>query len=377
LILFTKIKIMNFRLIKKLNIFFIFIVILLSLIGTAALYSAAGGSIDPWSKKHIIRFIISLIILIMVALVDIKLIFRYSYSVFILSLLLLFSVEIIGTFGKGAERWINIFGVSIQPSEIIKITIIVALAKFYHNLRFDRIGKISNLIIPFFIIFFPFLFILIQPDLGTSVTVILLGLVIMFAAGIKIWKFLLAGGILFASFPFLWNSIQPYQQKRILSFINPESDPLGQGYQLIQSKIALGSGSLFGKGFLEGTQSYLAYLPEKQTDFIFTIIGEEFGFMGVIFIIILFFLLILIGFYITIKSTHIFGKIISIGVIANIFIYVTLNTAMVSGLLPVVGIPLPLLSYGGTAMLSVMISFGLLLNIDLNYKEIKFQNNNA
>jgi Bacterial cell division membrane protein len=189
----------------------------------------------------------------------------------------------------------------------------------------------------------------------------------MFLAGVRIWKFVVAFSLVIISFPFLWNNIKPYQQKRILSFLNPESDPLGQGYQLIQSKIALGSGGLTGKGFLEGTQSYLAYLPEKQTDFIFTLIGEEFGFIGIIFIISLFVILLMISIYIGIKSSHIFGRILSIGIATNLFLYVVLNISMVSGLLPIVGIPLPLISYGGSAMMSIMISFGLLLNVDINY----------
>ncbi len=363
---------MNFSKIKNINILFIFIIILLSLIGMAALYSAAAGNFDLWAEKHIIRFAISLILLFLVALIDIKYVYKYSYILFFLTLLLLFSVEIFGIFGKGATRWIQIFGVSIQPSEIIKISIILALAKFYHNLRFDKIGDILNLFFPMIIIIVPFTLTVIQPDLGTSLSIFILGVGIMFIAGVKIWKFVLGLLIMVISYPFFWNSIKSYQQKRILSFLNPESDPMGQGYQLIQSKIALGSGSLIGKGFLEGTQSYLEYLPEKQTDFIFTLIGEEFGFIGTIFIVFLYSLLILIAFYISIKSIHVYGRILSLGVALNLFIYVVLNMAMVTGLMPVVGIPLPLLSYGGTAMLSVMISLGLLLNVDIhyNYKKI-------
>jgi len=273
-----------------------------------------------------------------------------------------------GTFGKGAERWIKIFDISIQPSELIKVAIIVSLARYFHNLRFEFIGKIYNVLIPIFFILVPFVLVLIQPDLGTSISIFLLGAMILFVSGIKIWKFVLGAVFFLGSFPFLWNLIQPYQQKRILSFLNPELDPLGQGYQLIQSKIALGSGGLTGKGFLEGTQSYLEYLPEKQTDFIFTLIGEEFGFFGTIFTLILFGILITICFYISIKSYHVFGRIISLGVACNIFIYVVLNMAMVTGLMPVVGIPLPLISYGGTAMLSIMVSFGLLLNVGINYE---------
>ena len=352
--------------ILDINFFFIFITSLLCLIGAAALYSAGEGNLKPWAINHLIRFIIFLFLIIFITLIDLKHIYKYSYSIFMLSLILLCSVQIIGTFGKGAERWINIFGLSLQPSEIIKVTIILALAKYYNDLRFDRIGKIYNLFIPFLVIFVPFIFIIVQPDLGTSLTIMFLGISIMFIAGVRIWKFVLGFLALLISLPFLWSYIKPYQQRRVLSFLNPESDPLNQGYQLIQSKIALGSGAFSGKGFLKGTQSYLDYLPEKQTDFIFTLIGEEFGFIGTIFIILLFLILILIAFYIHIKSTHIFGKIISLGVAINLFISVVTNIGMVSGLMPIVGTPLPLISYGGTAFLSTMISFGLLLNVEIN-----------
>tara|TARA_Y100000590_G_scaffold291734_1_gene328482 strand:+ start:556 stop:1659 length:1104 start_codon:yes stop_codon:yes gene_type:complete len=357
---------MNLLKLKKINLLFIFIIIVLALIGTAGLYSAGDANFDLWARKHIFRFFIFLIIIFFICIIDIKIFYKYAYYLFFISLLLLVSVEIIGTLGKGAERWINIFGFSVQPSELIKINIILALAKFYNDLRFDRIGKIHNSFVPLLFIFIPATLVVLQPDLGTAVTIILLGIFIMFQSGVRIWKFFLAFTISIFSFPFFWQSIKPYQQKRILSFLNPESDPLGQGYQLIQSKIALGSGALQGKGFLAGTQSYLEYLPEKQTDFIFTLIGEEFGFIGISFILALFIILILIAYFISIKSSHIFGKILAIGVATNLFLYVVLNTAMVSGLLPVVGIPLPLISYGGTAMLSIMISFGLLLNVEIN-----------
>lgn len=357
--------------ILDLNFFFIFIIFLLTCIGFAALYSAADGSINPWAFKHIVRFSILFFLMIIISLININLIFKYAYIIFFISLILLFSVEIIGTFGKGAERWIKIFGVSIQPSELIKISIIISLAKYYHKIRYENIGYLRHLIFPSFIILIPFFLVVIQPDLGTSLSIFLLGIIIMFVAGVRLWKFFLGLVLSIISFPFLWNYIKPYQQKRILSFLNPESDPLGQGYQLIQSKIALGSGGFSGKGYLQGTQSYLEYLPEKQTDFIFTLIGEEFGFIGTIFIILLYSILILICFYVSIKSFHIFGRIICIGIASNLFLYVLLNISMVTGLMPVVGIPLPLLSYGGTAMLSIMLSFGILLNIDINYNKKK------
>ena len=358
---------MRFNNVFHLNYLLIFIIILLLFIGVAALYSAADGSFYPWSIRHLYRFCFFLICMILITLIDIRLIFKYAYLLFIFLLLLLFSVEIIGTFGKGAERWIRIFGVSIQPSELIKVGIIIALAKHYHLIKYDNIGLLRHLLLPFFIIFIPFFLVLIQPDLGTSLCIFLLGIFIMFISGVRIWKFFLGIVLTLISIPFSWNYLKPYQQNRIISFLNPESDPLGKGYQLIQSKIALGSGGFSGKGFLQGSQSYLEFLPEKQTDFIFTLIGEEFGFLGTMFVLLLFILLILICFYISLKSLHIFGRIISLGVASNLFLYVLLNVSMVTGLMPIVGIPLPLLSYGGTAMLSIMISFGLLLNVDIHY----------
>ena len=360
--------------IQNLNYLLIFLITLIALIGAAGLYSAAGGSYNPWASRHIIRFILLLILAIIIAFVDIRIIYKNAYTIFLLSLLLLLSVELFGVFGKGATRWINIFGFSLQPSELIKIAIIIALARFYNDLKFEEVKKIINLFFPFLILFLPFSLVVIQPDLGTALSIIILGTFILFSAGVKIWKFVLGFSTIVISIPVLLNFLKPYQRDRLVSFLNPEEDALGRGYQLIQSKIALGSGGFSGKGFLEGTQSYLQYLPEKQTDFIFTLIGEEFGFIGTIFIIFLFLLVISICFYISIKSYHIYGRLLSIGVGANIFIYVIMNISMVSGLMPVVGIPLPLVSYGGSAMLSIMISIGLILNVELNSNMKKLKN---
>ena len=360
--------------IQNLNYLLIFLITLIALIGAAGLYSAAGGSYNPWASRHIIRFILLLILAIIIAFVDIRIIYKNAYTIFLLSLLLLLSVELFGVFGKGATRWINIFGFSLQPSELIKIAIIIALARFYNDLKFEEVKKIINLFFHFLILFLPFSLVVIQPDLGTALSIIILGTFILFSAGFKIWKFVLGFSTIVISIPVLLNFLKPYQRDRLVSFLNPEQDALGRGYQLIQSKIALGSGGFSGKGFLEGTQSYLQYLPEKQTDFIFTLIGEEFGFIGTIFIILLFLLVISICFYISIKSYHIYGRLLSIGVGANIFIYVIMNISMVSGLMPVVGIPLPLVSYGGSAMLSIMISIGLILNVELNSNMKKLKN---
>ena len=352
--------------IKNLNYLLIFLVILITFIGAAGLYSAAGGSYNPWASKHLVRLFVLLLLSILIAFVDIKIIFRYAYLIFFISFILLFSVELIGVFGKGATRWISIFGFSLQPSELIKITIIIALARFYHDLKFEEVKNIINLFFPFLILFLPFILVVIQPDLGTALSIIILGIFMLFACGVRIWKFVLGFFLVIGSIPLLLNFLKPYQKDRIISFLNPEEDALGRGYQLIQSKIALGSGGISGKGFLEGTQSYLQYLPEKQTDFIFTLIGEEFGFIGTLFIIFLFLLIISICFYISIKSNHIFGRLLCIGIGTNIFIYVIMNVSMVTGLMPVVGIPLPLVSYGGSAMLSIMLSIGLVLNTELN-----------
>ncbi len=360
--------------IQNLNYLLIFLILLISIIGAAGLYSAAGGSYSPWASRHLIRLSILLFLAIVIAFIDIKLIYKYAYIIFIFSFLLLLSVEIIGVFGKGATRWINIFGFSLQPSELIKITIIIALARFYNDLKFSEVKSIINLLFPFLILFLPFLFVVLQPDLGTALSIVILGIFILFASGVQIWKFAVGASAVIFSIPLLIKFLKPYQKDRLISFLNPEDDVLGRGYQLIQSKIALGSGGFSGKGFLEGTQSYLQYLPEKQTDFIFTLIGEEFGFIGTTFIILLFFLVITICFYVSIKSNHIFGRILSIGVGTNIFIYVIMNISMVSGLMPVVGIPLPLVSYGGSAMLSIMISIGLVLNMELNANIKKLNN---
>ncbi len=360
--------------IQNLNYLLIFVIMLISLIGAAGLYSAAGGSYNPWASRHMIRLLILLSLALIIAFIDIKIIYKYTYVIFALSLLLLISVEIIGVFGKGATRWINIFGFSLQPSELIKITIILSLARYYNDLKFEQVANIINLFVPFLILFLPFLLVVIQPDLGTALSILILGVFVLFASGVRIWKFGLGFIFVIISIPLLLNFLKPYQRDRVISFLNPEADALGRGYQLIQSKIALGSGGLSGKGFLEGTQSYLQYLPEKQTDFIFTLIGEEFGFIGTIFIIFLFLLVISICFYISIKSNHIFGRLLCIGVGTNIFIYVIMNISMVSGLMPVVGIPLPLVSYGGSAMLSIMISIGLVLNTELNTNIKKLKN---
>ena len=367
---------MIFEKIKNLNYLLIFLLILLSFIGAAGLYSAADGSYQPWAFKHLIRFYVFLLMAVFIAVIDIKFIYKYTYLIFFISLLLLISVEIIGVLGKGATRWIRIFGFNIQPSEIVKITIILALAKYYNDLKFENIKKIINLFIPFLILGIPFVFVVLQPDLGTSLSIIILGIFIFFLAGVRIWKFLLGFLLTIISIPIILQFIKPYQKNRIISFLNPESDPLGQGYQLIQSKIALGSGGGIGKGFLKGTQSYLEYLPEKQTDFIFTMLAEEFGLMGGLSVIILFMVIIAYGYVISFFIQSQFGRLLTLGMITTIFLYVFINIGMVMGLVPIVGVPLPFISYGGTALLASMSAIGFIINcyIHRNLKINRYSN---
>ena len=358
----------------NINWLFIFLIIVLALVGFIALYSAADGNFDLWAKKQIIRFIVSLFLLFMIAFFDIRFWYKHAYLIFLLSLLLLISVEVFGIFGFGAKRWIKIYNISIQPSELVKVTLILFLARYYHDLRYDRIHLLRELIIPLIGIILPFIFVLFQPDLGTSIMILFLGVIIIFLAGVRIWKFVLSFFLTLILMPLIWKFVlKSYQKTRLVSFLNPESDPLGAGYHLIQSKIALGSGGLYGKGFLNGSQSYLNYLPEKQTDFIFTLVGEEFGFIGTIFILSIYLFLILTCFYISFRSVSKFGRLIALGVGTNIFLYIVSNTAMVTGLMPIVGVPLPLLSYGGSVLVSTMISFGLLMNVNIYYREKKFE----
>ena len=363
---------MRFNNIFNLNYLFIFVTLLLICIGVAALYSAGEGSFYPWSIKHLIRFSVFFIGMIVIALVDIKLIFKYSYLFFIILLVLLFSVEIIGSFGKGAERWIRIFGVSIQPSELIKVGIITALAKHYHSIKYDNIGNLQHLIVPLFIIFIPFSLVIIQPDLGTSLSIFLLGILIMFASGLRIWKFALGLCVGLISLPFLWNYLKPYQQSRIKIFLNPDLDPLGKGYHIIQSKIAIGSGGIRGNGFLGGSQSSLDFIPEKETDFAFSIFSEQFGFIGALILLLIFLILILTPIISSLKIQNTFIKIALLGFSVKLLAEVFINVGMTLGILPVVGVALPFMSYGGSSLLSNMIICALIINFMSADKKVKY-----
>ena len=353
---------------KLMNISFwyVFFICLLAAIGTVMLYSAANGSWSPWALKQLMRFGVGLGVMIVFALIDIRIFMRYAYIFYFFTLLLLFVVEVGGHVGMGAQRWINFGFFKLQPSELMKIALVLALARYFHASSLQSIESVKGMIPPLLLALVPAALVIIQPDLGTGLMLIMTTTAIFFCVGVQIWKFAVLGLGAVIMAPIAWHFLHDYQKNRVLTFLNPERDPLGAGYHIIQSKIALGSGGVFGKGFLKGTQSHLNFLPEKHTDFIYTMLSEEFGMIGAVAVILINLCIIAYGYSFAFKSSSYFGKILAIGLTTNYFLYVFINTAMVLGLIPVVGIPLPLISYGGTVMLSIMASFGILLSVQIN-----------
>ena len=335
-------------------------------VGFVALYSAAGGSLDPWASRQMVRFGIGLVGLTVVALIDIRWWYRLAYPVYFVSFGMLIIVEIMGHIGMGAQRWINLGFIQVQPSEIMKIASIMALAKYFHAASKEDMRSIRFLIPPAFLIGAPVALVMLQPDLGTSLMIIFGGAAMLFLAGASIWLFVAGGVAALASVPIAWTLMHDYQKKRVMTFLDPESDPLGSGYHITQSKIALGSGGISGKGFMNGTQSHLNFLPEKQTDFIFTLWAEEWGLMGGLFLLALMGMIFAYGAWVSLRCRHAFGRLLAFGLTFNFSLYILTNIAMVMGLIPVVGVPLPLISYGGTAMLAVLFGFGLVLSCNIH-----------
>lgn len=347
---------------------FVFLLVAVAGIGFAMLYSAAGrsageGSLDPWASRQMVRFAVGGAIMVAVALTNIRLWLRYSYVIYLVTLVLLAAVELGGTAGMGAQRWIHLGFANLQPSELMKIALVLALARYFHGGSADDVRRPLFVVPPLLMVAAPAALVLRQPDLGTALMLIIAGGAIFFAAGVRLWKFAVVGAAAIISVPVTWQFLREYQKTRVLSFLDPESDPLGAGYHIIQSKIALGSGGMFGKGFLQGSQSHLNFLPEKQTDFIFTLLAEEWGLVGGLTLLGLYVLLLVYGFAISLRSRNHFGRLLGMGVTTTFFLYVFINIAMVMGLIPVVGVPLPLISYGGTAMLTLLFGFGLLLGV--------------
>ncbi|MCP5364202.1 MAG: rod shape-determining protein RodA [Hyphomicrobiales bacterium] len=338
----------------------------LTAVGAAMLYSAADGNMAPWSNRHTVRFAACLGGALVIALIDIRLWFRYAYVLYGAALVLLIAVEVAGSVGMGAQRWINLGVMKLQPSELMKVALVLGLARCFHGLSAETVRKPLLLVMPVLLVTVPAVFVLKQPDLGTTVMLVAAGAMMFFAAGVPLWLFGLGSGAAMAVLPVAWQFLHDYQRQRVLTFLDPSIDPLGSGYHITQSKIALGSGGLFGKGFLHGTQSHLNFLPEKQTDFIFTMYAEEFGLVGTLALLGLYTAVIVYGVVVAVTTRHHFGRLLAIGVTSTFFLYACINMAMVMGLIPVVGVPLPLISYGGSAMLSVMVGFGLLMCVSVH-----------
>ncbi len=345
---------------------YVLMIVILAAVGAVMLYSAANGNWEPWAIRQIIRFGLGLAVMSVLAFIDVRIFLRYAYLFYFGVLGLLILVEIGGHVGMGAQRWINLGFIKLQPSELMKIALILALARYFNSVSLQQIESVKGLIFPAMLVMLPVVLVLIQPDLGTALMLLFSAGAMFFAVGVQLWKFgvVLLGGVL--SMPLAWHFLHNYQKNRVLTFLDPERDPLGAGYHIIQSKIALGSGGVFGKGFLNGTQSHLNFLPEKHTDFIFTMLSEEFGMIGAVFVILVNFLIIAYSFVFALRSASYFGKLVAIGLATNYFLYVMINISMVLGLLPVVGIPLPLISYGGTVIISVMAGFGIILAVNTN-----------
>ena len=356
--------------IKNLDYILLISVVLLSMISVFVMYSTDGGEILFHTKNHFVKIIVFFPLMIIVALFNIKFWHNFSYFIYLIVILLLVWVSFFGIKASGSQRWMDVYFFVLQPSELMKIAIIMCLAKYYHRLKIENVNSFTSIIIVLSIIFIPIIFVISQPDLGTSILIALSGLIILWLGGVKVKYFIYSLITFLISLPFIISFLKPYQKLRILTFLDPDRDPLGAGYQIIQSKIAIGSGGLNGKGFLKGTQSYLDFLPEKHTDFIFTLFSEEFGFIGSVALLILYSIIIFRIVRIGSISRSNFARLFCFGYAFAIFIYIVVNLSMVLGLLPIVGSPLPIMSYGGSSMLATMIGFGIVLSAKINHKQM-------
>ena len=340
----------------------IFLILLLGVISFFAMYSTERGSFDYYTKNHIYRFFTFFTIFITISFINIQLWYKSAYLSYFIVLLLLIGVSFFGVTASGSTRWINLIFINLQPSELMKVVLIIFLARYYSRIPSRDVNSLKFLIQPFFALLIPVTLVIIQPDLGTALLILAGSLVVIWLAGLRISYFIYSLFALICLAPVVIAFLKPYQKLRILTFLNPERDPLGAGYQLIQSKIAIGSGGLSGKGFLQGSQSYLDYLPEKHTDFIFTLFSEEFGFFGSMSILIIYVLIIQRIIAIGNQSKNNFSKLYCYSFASAFFIYVAVNMSMVLGLLPIVGAPLPIMSYGGSAMLAMMMGLGIVMS---------------
>jgi rod shape determining protein RodA len=328
------------------------------------LYSAAGGNWRPWALTQMLRFAVFLTMALILARIPARLWSQLGYVAYIGVLLLLIAVEVLGFVGGGSQRWLNLGFMNLQPSELMKVAIVLAGARFYAELPPGETHSFRALWPGLALMAIPAALVMLQPDLGTALAITAGGITVMFLAGLPMWWFVSAGLSGLAAIPILFQFLHDYQQKRILIFMDPESDPLGAGYHITQSKIAIGSGGIFGKGFLNGSQSHLDYLPEGHTDFIFATMAEEWGLVGALSLLLAFFLLLRWGTRVAVTASTRFGRLTAAGLTMTIFFYIAINLLMVVGLAPVVGIPLPLFSYGGSSMMTVMGCIGIMLSIE-------------
>ena len=359
-----------FHKLRSLDYIMLLSILVLGIVSSFAMYSTDGGELLYHSKSHIIRFVIFFTMMIFISFINIKTWHTFGYLFYVVVLALLIWASLFGITASGSQRWINLYFINLQPSELMKIAIIICFAKYYHRIQFSNVNRIKNIIVPILILFIPIALVVSQPDLGTAILIALSGIIVLWLAGVNIKYFFYSSLTFIISAPFVISLLKPYQKLRILTFFDPDKDPLGAGYQIIQSKIAVGSGGFTGKGFLKGTQGYLEFLPEKHTDFIFTLFSEEFGFLGSIFLLLVYVVLIFRILRIGALSRSFFGKFFCYGFGSAIFVYITVNMAMVLGLLPIVGSPLPIMSYGGSSMLATMIGLGIVMSTKIYSRQL-------
>ena len=358
-----------FQKIRDLDYISLFRILLLLIASLFVMYSTDGGEILFHTKSHFIKLIVFFFMMIFIAFFNIRFWHTSAYVFYLLIVLLLIWVSFFGISVSGSQRWLDLYFIALQPSELMKIAIILCLAKYYHRIKMEDVNKFTSLFISLNIIIIPMILVLSQPDLGTSILIALSGIAILWLGGVKIKYFFYSLVSFLISLPFIISFLKPYQKLRILTFLDPDRDPLGAGYQIIQSKIAIGSGGFYGKGFLKGTQSYLDFLPEKHTDFIFTLFSEEFGFVGSILLLLIYLIIIFRIIRIGVISRSSFSRLFCFGFAFAIFVYITVNLSMVLGLLPIVGSPLPIMSYGGSSMLATMIGFGIVMSAKIHQNQ--------
>jgi len=359
-----------FQKLRSFDYILLICIVSIGIISGFSMYSTDGGELLYHSRSHIIRLVIFFTMMICFSFFSIRFWHSIGYVFYVIVLGLLIWASLYGITASGSQRWISLYFINLQPSELMKVAIIIFYAKFYHRMQISQVNNFKNLLIPFAILLLPILLVASQPDLGTAILIALSGLVVLWLAGLHVSFFVYSLLTFLVSMPFIVSFLEPYQKLRVLTFFNPERDPLGAGYQIIQSKIAVGSGGLTGKGFLKGTQSYLEFLPEKHTDFIFTLFSEEHGFTGSVVILLIYAIMVFRILKIGSDARSFFAKLFCYSFASAIFIYISVNMSMVLGLLPIVGSPLPIMSYGGSSMLATMIGFSVVMSAKIYQRQL-------